>query len=166
MDMIKMGVFLAQLRKEQKLTQAELGDKLGVSNKTVSRWETGTYMPPVEMLQELSTLYGVSINEIVSGERLSADAYKDKAEENIKAVLDASTFTLKDKIAFFRKKWLKEHVFNIVLAVLSWLALIFILKWQNVEGYIIGGVAGFTAVTVYILLFNKMMAYVERNVYD
>lgn len=41
MDMVKMGSFLAELRKEQKLTQAELGEKLGVTNKTVSRWETG-----------------------------------------------------------------------------------------------------------------------------
>ena len=53
MDMAKMGTFLADLRKEQKLTQAELGEKLGVTNKTISRWETGSYMPPVEMLEEL-----------------------------------------------------------------------------------------------------------------
>lgn len=57
MDMVKMGSFLAELRKEQKLTQSELGEKLGVTNKTVSRWETGTYMPPVEILEELSRLY-------------------------------------------------------------------------------------------------------------
>lgn len=49
MDMVKMGSFLAELRKEQKLTQAELGEKLGVTNKTVSRWETGTYVPPVDI---------------------------------------------------------------------------------------------------------------------
>ena len=53
MDMVKMGSFLAELRKEHSLTQAELGDKLGVTNKTISRWETGNYMPPVEMLEEL-----------------------------------------------------------------------------------------------------------------
>ena len=50
MDMVQMGSFLAELRKEKNLTQAELGDKLGVTNKTISRWETGNYMPPVEML--------------------------------------------------------------------------------------------------------------------
>ena len=64
MDMVKMGSFLAELRKEQKLTQAELGEKLGVTNKTVSRWETGTYMPPVEILEELSRLYGLIFNFI------------------------------------------------------------------------------------------------------
>ena len=49
MDMVKMGCFLAELRKQHNLTQAELGEKLGVTNKTVSRWETGNYMPPVEI---------------------------------------------------------------------------------------------------------------------
>ena len=54
MDMVKIGRFLSELRKNHNFTQAELGEKLGVTNKTISRWETGTYMPPVEMLEELS----------------------------------------------------------------------------------------------------------------
>ena len=87
MDMMRIGAFLAKLRKENGLTQEELGQTLGVSNKTVSRWETGTYLPPVEMLQRMSERYGVSINEILSGERLSAEDYREKAEENIKSGL-------------------------------------------------------------------------------
>lgn len=64
MDMVKMGSFLAELRKEQKLTQAELGEKLGVTNKTVSRWETGTYVPPVEILEGLNSLSVFIIGKI------------------------------------------------------------------------------------------------------
>ena len=59
MDTIKIGNFLAELRKEQGLTQEALGEKIGVTNKTVSRWENGNYLPPVEMLQELSKLYNI-----------------------------------------------------------------------------------------------------------
>ena len=70
MDMIKIGNYLSELRRERGITQEELGRELGVSNKTVSRWETGTYLPPVEMLQALSNKYGISINEILAGERL------------------------------------------------------------------------------------------------
>ena len=73
MDMVKMGSFLAELRKERNLTQAELGEKLGVTNKTISRWETGNYMPSVEMLEELSTMYGMTINELLSGKKLSTE---------------------------------------------------------------------------------------------
>ena len=76
MDMLKMGSFLAELRKEHKLTQAELGEKIGVTNKTISRWETGNYMPPVEMLEALSDLYGLTINELLSGRRLTTEEYK------------------------------------------------------------------------------------------
>ena len=75
MDMVKMGRFLAELRKEHHFTQAELGEKLGVTNKTISRWETGNYMPPVEMLEQLSTLYDLSINELLCGKKLTAEEY-------------------------------------------------------------------------------------------
>ncbi|MCQ2467983.1 MAG: helix-turn-helix domain-containing protein [Clostridia bacterium] len=87
MDMIKMGSFLAELRKDHNLTQAELGEKLGVSNKTISRWETGTYMPPVEMLEQLSNMYDLTINELLSGSKLSTEDYKMMAEVNIKETM-------------------------------------------------------------------------------
>ena len=80
MDMIKIGEFLAKLRKEQGWTQEQLGEKLGVTNKTVSRWEKGNYLPPVEMLQMMSEVYGLTINEILSGERLTQEQYRQKAE--------------------------------------------------------------------------------------
>lgn len=83
MDIQKIGELLATLRKEQKLTQEELGEKIGVTNKTVSRWENGNYMPPVEILQILSKQFNVSINELLSGERLSTEQYKENAEEYI-----------------------------------------------------------------------------------
>lgn len=71
MDLIKIGNFIAELRKKQKLTQEQLGEKLGVTNKTVSRWETGTYLPPAEALLAMSELFGVSINELLSGKSFS-----------------------------------------------------------------------------------------------
>lgn len=83
MDVQKIGVFLSELRREKNLTQEELGEQIGVTNKTVSRWENGNYLPPVEILQILSSLYGVSINELLSGERLNNVEYKQNAEEYI-----------------------------------------------------------------------------------
>ena len=87
MDMQKVGTFLAELRKERNLTQDELGEKIGVTNKTVSRWENGNYLPPAEILQILSELYDVSINELLSGGRLDEKHYKENAEEYIVADL-------------------------------------------------------------------------------
>ena len=110
MDMVKMGSFLAELRKEQKLTQAELGEKLGVTNKTVSRWETGTYVPPVEILEELSRLYGLTINEILSGRKLTTEEYKEMAESNIRETLKASTFELKEKQTSVYKGYKQDKI--------------------------------------------------------
>ena len=124
---MKIGKFIAVLRKEKGLTQEQLGEKLGVTNKTISRWENGNYMPDVEMLSLLSKEFGVSINELISGERLLADDFKKAADNNLVTALNNSTFTLKEKIAFFKKKWLREHIATIVLCIIPWIAVIILL---------------------------------------
>ena len=71
MDQIKIGAFLKELRKEKNLTQEQLAEKLNVSSRTVSRWETGSNMPDIGMLVEIADFYDVSIPEIICGERKS-----------------------------------------------------------------------------------------------
>ena len=87
MDTKKIGIFLKALRNEKGMTQEQLGEKIGVSNKTISRWETGKYMPPVECLNMLSDIYNISINEILGGERASGDEFTKIAEQNITVTL-------------------------------------------------------------------------------
>lgn len=115
MDTIKIGNFLAGLRKEQGLTQEALGEKLGVTNKTISRWENGNYLPPVEMLQELSKLYAVSINELLCGERIEQENYQEKAEETITGILSGSPFSFQERSSFWKRKWQKEHFLGFLL---------------------------------------------------
>ena len=110
MDLIKIGKFIAELRKEKGLTQEQLGDKIGVTNKTISRWETGTYLPPADAMLAMGEVFNVSVNEILSGSRLTESEYKKAAEENLMQTIKASSFSLKDKVEFFKKKWLKEHI--------------------------------------------------------
>ena len=165
MDMVKMGSFLAELRKEHNLTQAELGEKLGVSNKTISRWETGTYMPPVEMLAELSELYGLTINELISGRKLDDKEYKEMAESNIKETLEVSAFTLKDKESFWKKRWLRKNIFTFILCGILWLSLILSMKALDVDSFVVSGVAGMVVVFYYIILNNRMMSYVEKHIF-
>ena len=103
MELTQIGKFIAELRKEHGFTQEQLGDKIGVTNKTVSRWETGTYLPPADALLMLSELFDVSINEILSGKRLSKEEYKAAAEENLRQTIKASSFSLEEKIDYFKK---------------------------------------------------------------
>ena len=90
MDQKKIGKFISEKRKELKLTQAQLAEKLGVTDKTVSRWENGNYMPDLSLLQQLSKELNVSINELLSGEKVSKEDYQQKFEENIISTIDYS----------------------------------------------------------------------------
>lgn len=83
MDQIKIGKFIAQMRKEKSLTQRELADILCISDKTVSKWENGKGMPEVSLMMPLCEALDITANELLSGERLSQDDYIRKAEENI-----------------------------------------------------------------------------------
>lgn len=73
MDLNKMGKFIAQLRKEKKLTHSQLGEKLGVSGKAVSKWERGLGAPDISLLNTISEVLGVKISELLSGERIEND---------------------------------------------------------------------------------------------
>ncbi len=165
MDLIRIGSFMAELRREKGLTQQALGERLGVTNKTISRWETGCYLPDVEMLSLLSREFGVSINELVAGERLAAEEFKEAADTNLVDALDHSAFTLKEKQAFFKKKWRREHRSTLILCTAAWVALMVALRMQNVEAPLCVAVGGLLAVLYYAVLNNRMMAYVERNIF-
>ncbi len=165
MDQIKTGKFIAALRREKGLTQEQFGEKLCVTNKTISRWENGNYMPNVEMLSLLSKEFGVSINELISGDRLLAEDFKKAADSNLVAALNNSTFTLKESIAFFKKKWRKEHLSTIIACTVAWVVLIIALKIQGAEIYLCGTIGGILAALYYVVLYNRMMAYVENHAY-
>ena len=168
MDQTKIGKFIAALRKEQGLTQAQLGEKLGVTNKTISRWENGNYMPDVEMLSLLSKEFGVSINELISGERLWAEDFRKAADNNLVTALNNSTFTLKEKITFFKRKWLHEHIAAIMLCIAAWTGLIIwtALKLRGSGSYaLLGAIGSMLAILFYMMLYNRMMVYVENHAY-
>ncbi|MBQ8202264.1 MAG: helix-turn-helix transcriptional regulator [Clostridia bacterium] len=165
MDTTKMGTFLQQLRKEQGMTQELLGEKLHVSSKTISRWETGVYMPPVDMLLELSRIYGLSINELVAGERLSPETLPHAAEETLTAVLkEQEIFQMQERKAFWQKKWNKDHRSTMILLALFLLiayllGTIFDLDWLSLSTVI-------AAVLTSLYLTNRRASYIEHHLYD
>lgn len=164
MDQIKTGKFIATLRKEKELTQEQLGEKLGVTNKTISRWENGNYMPDIEILSLLSKEFDVSINELISGKRLLLDDFKKAADNNLVMALNNSAFTLKEKIAFFKKKWLREHIATIVLCIVVWIGIMLWVALNNSYA-LLGAIGSILALLFYVVLYNRMMAYVENHAY-
>lgn len=164
MDLIQIGKFIAELRKEKGFTQERFGERLGVTNKTISRWDTGTYLPPADALLSMSKMFDVSINEILSGQRLTEEEYRQAAEENLTQTIKTSSFTLKDKIEFYKKKWLKEHIAIMIFIGICTIGILvagIIFKEPFVEG-----LAVLSFVLAHCWRNNRMMAYVENNAYD
>jgi DNA-binding XRE family transcriptional regulator/predicted RNA-binding Zn-ribbon protein involved in translation (DUF1610 family) len=83
MDQIKTGKFISVLRKEKELTQMQLAHILGVSDKTISKWERGAGLPEVSLMLPLCEVLEINVNELLTGEKLTDSEYKKKAEANI-----------------------------------------------------------------------------------
>lgn len=98
MDQIKIGRFIAEERKKKNLTQRQLADILGISDKTVSKWERGNGFPEISLLLPLCSELEISVNELLSGERLQEVDYKEKAEENMMNLIRKSKATRKERI--------------------------------------------------------------------
>lgn len=88
MDTKKIGKFIAEKRKEKGYTQEELGNILGVSNKTISRWENGNYMPDLSLLISLSETLDITLNELLTGEKIEEEKIIEITEENLKNTID------------------------------------------------------------------------------
>ena len=83
MDQEKIGKFIAELRKEKNITQEQLAEKLGVTSKSISRWENGNTMPDYTLLKDLCNELDININELLSGEKIKVKDYMNKSEENL-----------------------------------------------------------------------------------
>lgn len=83
MDQIKIGKYIAEKRKQLGLTQLQLADKLGMSNKSVSKWERGVCLPDVAVYTKLCDILGITLNEFLAGEDLSTVEIIPRSEETI-----------------------------------------------------------------------------------
>lgn len=101
MNQERIGRFIAELRKEKKLTQIDLANKLGITDRAISKWENGRGLPDLSLLTPLCETLGVSINELLSGSRLDKKDYQEKLEENIINTIDYTDKKIKKTKKFF-----------------------------------------------------------------
>lgn len=83
MEQEKIGKFIAECRKEKGLTQVQLAEQLGITNRAVSKWENAKSMPDVSVMISLCEILDISVNELLSGEKIKMEDYKAKAEANL-----------------------------------------------------------------------------------
>lgn len=97
MDQKKIGVFIAECRKRKKLTQWELAEKLGVTDRSVSNWENGVCLPDASLYRLLCDILQISINELFAGEFVCDDNYKRIADENLLMLLEHRLYDTSSK---------------------------------------------------------------------
>lgn len=83
MDQVKIGKFIAVRRKAVSLTQAQLADRLGITDRAVSKWETGRAMPDSSIMLELCSVLKITVNDLLSGEIVSVENYNEKLEKTL-----------------------------------------------------------------------------------
>lgn len=100
MNQEKIGKFIAECRKKKNLTQEKLAEKLGVTDRSISNWENGKNMPDLSLFKPLCTELDISLNDLMSGEKVCGKEYQDRLEENIINTIDFTTKKIENKNNF------------------------------------------------------------------
>ena len=161
MDQVKIGKFIATKRKEQNLTQAQVAEKLGITDRAVSKWETGRSLPDASVMLELCGMLKITVNELLSGEELSVNDYNEKMEQNLlemvkqKEQADKRLLTIEMVIGF-----ISLASFLVMLSAGAWL-----LENQTgvlVPALLIGiGIAQFLVAMLFALRIEQVAGYYE-----
>ena len=155
MNQITIGNFIEKKRKEQNLTQAQLAEKLGVSNKTVSKWENGKCMPDYGVIQPLCTELGVTVSELMDGEEQAPDSIRAYDDEQILDLLKR-TQALESQ---------RETLVGILLIVMGMAlgAMSFTLGGSDVKDFFSGLMMGLSCATMLVGVFVAVRSIAKRG---
>ena len=155
MNQIAIGNFIGKKRKELNLTQAQLAEKLGVSNKTVSKWENGKCMPDYGVIQPLCTELGVTVSELMDGE--------EQAQDSIRAYDDAQILALIKRTQALESQ--RETLVGIILIVMGMAlgAMSFTLGGSDVKDFFSGLMMGLSCGSMLIGIFVAVRSIAKRG---
>lgn len=155
MNQIAIGNFIEKKRKEQNLTQAQLAEKLGVSNKTVSKWENGKCMPDYGVIQPLCTELGVTVSELMDGE--------EQAHDSIRAYDDEQILDLLKRTQALESQ--RETLVGILLIVMGMAlgAMSFTLGGSDVKDFFSGLMMGLSCTTMLVGVFVAVRSIAKRG---
>lgn len=156
MNQKKIGEFIAECRKKKNMTQQELSEKLGVSDRTIGNWENGRNMPDLSLFKPLCNELGISLNDLMSGEKVREKEYKEKLEENIINTIEYTNKKIENKNNFI-------SLTLIVLGVLVSITAVAIFPSESSWGSIYS-VFGVIVSLIGVSKFTKRLAYWKRIV--
>lgn len=149
----KIGTFIAETRKQRGMTQKELAEKIGISDKTVSKWECGNSIPDIIHLEALCDSLDIKVNELLSGERLTDKSYSEKAEENIMTLIKENESN--------KKGSLLQLLLGIVLTLAALLCMFFCGEGRNLTT--LWNYFDFVTLLVLILLCTAIVLLSKRR---
>lgn len=101
MDRVKIGSFIAARRRKKNITQEQLAELLGITNKSISKWETGICLPDASLYEPLCAILDITINELFAGQQIKDEDYKRIADENLMDMLKYRLYCMSDKSISF-----------------------------------------------------------------
>ena len=128
MDVKKFGLFIATLRKEQQMTQAELAQKLQVTDKAVSKWERGLGFPDINTIEPLADALGVSVLEIMKSEKI--------VKQEVSAVVASDALMDAFELARYQKKLERKHIIAIMVLVAVIPMIVFLIDNMTIYGFL------------------------------
>ncbi len=154
MNQEKIGKFIAECRRQRKMTQSELGEKLGVTEKSISNWENGRNMPDLSLFKPLCEELNISLNDLMSGEKVKEKEYRDKLEENIINTIDYSNKKIESRNVFIG---LLLIVFGILISITAVGIFPSESSWGSIYS-VFGGIISLIGVS----RFTKRLTYGKR----
>ena len=158
MDLIKIGKFIADCRKEKKITQEQLAEKLYMTDRTVSKWERGLSLPDADKMLDLCNILDINVNELLNGEKIDMKDYEKKNEELLLEL--AKNDEMKNK-RLITDMWVLT-----ITAFIFYLALIGVSCSLLEEGPILGTIISVATVVFVIVCFYGFKLEVDSGYYE
>ena len=158
MDLIKIGKFIASCRKEKKLTQEELAEKLYITDRAVSKWERGLSLPDADKMLELCNILNISVNELLYGEKIDMKNYEKKTEELL--IEMAKQEEIKNK------KLLADMYILTGTAVVFYIVIILLACFTLEKGPVLGTIICISTIATVLICFYGLKLEVDAGYYE
>ena len=158
MDQVKIGRFIAERRKEANLTQMQLAEKLNITNRAVSKWETGKAMPDTSLMLDLCNVLKISVNDLLSGEVVSMETYNKQLEQNLLEMVKQKEDA--DKRLLSLEIFIGALVTVILLALIFTASFVPMADWLRILLIVIG-IIPFAIGISYAIRIEQMAGYYE-----
>ena len=158
MDVSKIGRFICGLRKEKKITQAELAEKLGISDRAVSKWENGNCLPDAGKMLDLCGILGISVNELLSGEKIEMEQYNEKTE--------ALLLELARREERKNRRLLLDMWVLMGTSILFFVALVVVSCFALPEGRVLGSIVVTAVIVLVVVCFYGFKLELDAGYYE